>query len=67
MATLVNCKITSRILKVSGVGNPQPQRYLITWPKFYRINKLYSFLDENFLNSTFGSTFYEFGESHALV
>ncbi|MEY2914452.1 MAG: hypothetical protein RLZZ184_3761 [Cyanobacteriota bacterium] len=41
--------------------------YLITWPQFYRINKLYFFLDENFLNSTFDSTFYEFGESHALV
>lgn len=67
MATLVNSKITSRILTVSGVGNPQPQRYLITWPQFYRINKFYSFLDENFLNSTFDATFYEFGESHALV
>ncbi len=29
--------------------------------------KLDYFLDENFLNSTFDSTFYEFGELHALV
>ena len=67
MATLVNCKILVESQQLVGWATPNPQRYLITWPQFYGINKLYSFLDENFLNSTFDSTFYEFGESHALV
>lgn len=67
MATLVNCKILVESQQLVGWVLPTPQRYLITWLQFYGINKLYSFLDENFLNSTFDSTFYEFGESHALV
>ena len=67
MATLVNCRILVESQQLVGWVLPTPQRYLITWLQFYGINKLYSFLDENFLNSTFDATFYEFGESHALV